>query len=200
MELRAGEGFVRSTHRLTNVGYEPVPFMWGIHPGIAVRPGARIQVPGTTGTFHEGHPDLALEPGTQFAWPHLPAASGSIDLSVAQPPEPPSWQLAFVDGLRAGWLAVTDPVSRSGFAMSFDPAVFPVAWLWAVYGGWRGLYTVALEAWTAHPPRLDEVIAAGRARTLEPGESLETEVRFIAFEGIGSVAEVTPDGAVRGDG
>ena len=47
--------------------------------------------------------------------------------------------------------------------------------------------------------RLDEVIAAGRARTLEPGEHLETEVRFIAFEGISSVAEVGSDGIVRGE-
>ena len=200
MELRAGESFIRSTHRLTNAGYSPVPFMWGIHPGIAIRPGARIQVPGTTGTFHEGHADLGIAQGTTFPWPHLPAATGSIDLSVARPPDPPSWELAFVDGLTAGWLAVTDPESRSGFAMSFDPSVFPVAWLWGVYGGWRGLYTVALEAWTAHPPRLDEVIAAGRARTLAPGESLETEVRFIAFDGIGSVADVSRDGVVRGDG
>lgn len=200
MELRAGESFVRSTHRLTNVGYEPVPFMWGIHPGIAARPGARIQVPGSTGIFHEGHPALGLAPGTRFGWPNLPAVGGPIDLSVARPPDPPSWELVFVDGLTAGWLAVTDPASRSGFAMSFDPAVFPVAWLWGVYGGWRGLYTVALEAWTAYPPRLDEVIAAGRARSLEPGASLATEVRFIAFDGIGSVAEVSPDGAVRGDG
>jgi hypothetical protein len=197
MELRAGEAFVRSTHRITNVGYEPIPFMWGIHPGIAVRPGARIQVPGKLGIFHDGDSHLGLEPGKSFAWPHLPAAGGEIDLSVARPPDPPSWELVFIDELTAGWLAVTDPVSRSGFAMSFDPAVFPVAWLWGVYGGWRGLYTVALEAWTAHPPRLDQVIAAGRARTLDPGETLETEVRFIAFDGIGSVADVNPDGAVR---
>jgi len=200
MELRAGESFVRSMHRLTNVGYAPVPFMWGIHPGLAVRPGARIQVPGAVGTFHEGHPDLGLEQGTTFAWPQLPAATGPIDLSVARSADPPSWELAFVDQLSAGWLAVTDPTSRTGFAMSFDLAVFPVAWLWGVYGGWRGLYAVALEAWTAHPPRLDEVIAAGRARTLEPGQSLETEVRFIAFEGIDSVAEVSPQGLVRGEG
>jgi len=200
MELRAGESFVRSTHRMTNLGYEPFAFMWGIHPGLAVRPGARIQVPGAVGTFHEGHPNLGIAQGTRFAWPHLPAANGPIDLSVARAPDPPSWELAFVDELTAGWLAVTDPTSRSGFAMSFDPKIFPVAWLWGVYGGWRGLYTVALEAWTAHPPRLDEVIAAGRARTLEPGGSLETEVHFIAFEGIDAVAEVSSQGVVRGEG
>jgi hypothetical protein len=199
MELRAGESFVRSTHRLTNVGYEPVSFMWGIHPGLAIRPGARIQIPGTTGIFHEGHPGLGITQGTQFPWPTLPAADGPIDLSVARPPEPPSWELAFVEDLTAGWVSVTDPESRSGFAMAFDPAVLPIAWLWGVYGGWRGIYTVAVETWTARPTRLDEVIAAGRERVLGPGESFETEIKFVAHEGLRSVTEVTPAGDVRGD-
>ena len=199
MELRAGESFVRSSHRLSNVGYEPMPFMWGIHPGLAVRPGALVQVPGRTGTFHEGHADLGVAPGTRFPWPNLPAAGGPIDLSVARAPDPPSWELVFVDELSDGWLAVTDPASRSGFAMSFDPDVFPVAWLWGVYGGWRGVYAIALEAWTAHPARLDEVIAVGRARTLAPGEAIETEVRFIAFDGVSSVEGVA-DGVVHGRG
>ena len=125
MELRAGESFIRSTHRLTNVGYAPVPFMWGIHPGIAIRPGAGSRSRARRERFHEGHPASGVAQGTTFPWPNLPAAGGSIDLSVARPPDPPSWELAFVDGLTAGWLAVTDPESRSGFAMSFDPDVFP---------------------------------------------------------------------------
>ena len=200
MELRAGEPFVRSIHRLTNIGFEPLPFMWGIHPGLSVRPGARIQLPGAVGIFHEGHASLGVAPGTRFPWPTLPTARGPIDLSIARASRPPSWELVFIDELAAGWLAVTDPDTRSGFAMTFDRSILPVSWLWGVYGGWRGIYAVALEAWTAHPARLDEVIAGGRARTLDPGESLETEIRFIAFEGLTSVTEVRPDGSVHGDG
>ena len=200
MELVAGEPFFRSRHRLTNVGHEPVDFMWGIHPGLAIRPGARIQVPATSAVFAEGHPALDVEPGTRFAWPILPTGDGgSIDLSTARPPSPPSWELVYIEPLSAGWLAVTDPGSRSGFAMAFDPAVLPVAWSWGVYGGWRGIYGLALEAWTSYPARLDQAIAAGQHRTLAPGDSLETTVTFIAFEGITSVTGVTRDGHVEGD-
>ncbi len=200
MELRADEAILRSHHRLTNVGPEPIDFMWGIHPGLAIRPGARIQVPAMEGVFAEGHPQLDVAPGTRFAWPRLPLRQGgSIDLSVARPPDPPSWELAYLDGLSAGWLAVTDPDTRSGFAMSFDPAVLPVVWLWGVYGGWRGIYALALEAWTSYPARLDQAIAAGRHRTLEPGEVFETEVRFIAYEGLTSVSGVAADGRVDGE-
>jgi Domain of unknown function (DUF4432) len=199
LELRAGESFVRSRHALTNVGYEPTDFMWGIHPGLAIRPGARIQAPAGRGVIAEGHAELGLEPGTEFAWPDLQLPDGrTIDLSTARSADPPSWELAFLTGLSGGWLAVTDPVTRTGFAMTFDPAVLPVVWLWGVYGGWRGIYAVALEAWTSYPARLDQAMAAGRHRTLEPGEAFETEVKFIAFADVGSVSHVDADGRVHG--
>lgn len=197
MELRAGESFVRSRHWLTNVGHESVDYMWGIHPGLAIRPGARIQTPAARGVFAEGHAELGIEPGTEFSWPNLQLPGGrAIDLSVARAPDPPSWELTFLTGLSAGWLAVTDPATGTGFAMTFDPAVLPVVWLWGVYGGWRGIYTVALEAWTSYPARLDQAIAAGRHRTLGPGQTFETEVRLIAFEGVSSVSRVDLDGRV----
>jgi galactose mutarotase-like enzyme len=197
LELRANESFVRSSHRVINVGPEPVPFMWGIHPGLAIRPGARIQAPAGEAIFAEGHPELGLEAGTRFPWPNLALPDGrTIDLSVARAPKPPSWELAYLNQLAGGWLAVTDPTTRTGFALAFDPVALPVVWLWGVYGGWRAVYAVALEAWTSWPARLDEAIAAGRHRTLEPNAVFETELRFIAFTGIGSVGSVEPDGRV----
>jgi hypothetical protein len=200
MELRAREPFVRSRHRITNAGPFPVPFMWGIHPGLSIRPGSRIFVPASETVFAEGHEELGVEPGTRFAWPKLPASGDrQIDLSIARPPDPQSWQLVHAFGLSGGWLAVTDPPTRSGFAMSFDPTVFPVIWLWGVYGGWRGLYAAAVECWTAWPTRLDEVMEAGRERVLEPGESLETEILLIATDDVAVVHDVSRDGTVKGD-
>ena len=72
----------------------------------------------------------------------------------------------------------------------FDRAVFPHAWLWQVYGGWRAHHHVALEPWTGYPQAVDEAIAAGRARVLAPGEVLETEVAFVLFEGLDGVRAV----------
>ena len=85
--------------------------------------------------------------------------------------------------LEAGWLALTDTASRRGVAMVFQRAVFPHAWIWQVYGGWRGHHHLCLEPWTGYPMELEEAQAAGRARTLAPGESLETEIAFVLFEG-----------------
>jgi hypothetical protein len=190
---------VRSRHRLTNVGYEPFDYMWGIHPGLAVRPGSRIQAPAARALF-EGGTGVDTADGTLYDWPHLPQRGGGVlDLSVARAPDPPAVEQHFLTELREGWLAATDPESRSGFAMTFDREIFPVVWLWSVYGGWRGVYTAAFEAWTAYPGRLDKVIEGGLQRRLEPGETLETEVRFVAFEGLRSVTHVSQDGRVSGE-
>jgi hypothetical protein len=198
MELREGEPILRSRHRLTNLGFETVEFMWGIHPGLAVQPGSRIQAPATEGVFEHGA-GVDAPDGTTYGWPLLPLRDGSeLDLTTARGPEPPAVEQHYLTGLREGWLAVTDPASGSGFAMAFDKRVLPVVWLWSVYGGWRGIYTVAFEAWTSFPGRLDKVIEAGRQRRLEPGQTLETELKFIAFEGLRSVASVSSDGRVTG--
>jgi len=199
MEVRPGEPFVRSRHRMTNVGFESVDFMWGIHPGIAVRPGMRIEVPGGAAVYADGHESMDACPGVRFDWPDLPLrGGGTLDLSQTRSAEPPTWALSYIE-LRDGWVAVIDPEARTGFGMAFDPAVFPVAWLWSVYGGWRGAYVVALEAWTSWPARLDEAIVAGRHRTLEPGESLETEFMLIAIDGFRTVTSIDRSGAVAGE-
>ena len=170
--------------------------MWGIHPGLAIRPGARIQAPAAEAVFAEGH----AEPGSSLARASpgrtcpCPTAGPWTFRSPGPPIRPAG--AAYLTALSGGWLAVTDVESRSGFALTFDPAVLPVVWLWGVYGGWRGVYAVALEAWTSYPARLDQAIAAGRHRTLEPGAEFETEVRLIAFTGIASVGGVDLDGRV----
>ena len=72
----------------------------------------------------------------------------------------------------------------------FDRDVFPHAWLWQVYGGWRGHHHVALEAWTSRPMEIGAAVEAGRARVLRPGEELGTEVAFVLHRGLDAVSHV----------
>jgi galactose mutarotase-like enzyme len=59
-----------------------------------------------------------------------------------------------------------------------------------VYGGWRGHHLLALEPWTSRPQDIEGAVAAGRARTLAPGERLETWVAFVLHEGLDRVTGV----------
>ena len=75
--------------------------------------------------------------------------------------------------------------------------LFPVVWLWMVYGGWRGYYHAIAEPWTGYPSALAEAVEAGRARVLDPGAVLETEVFTVVYEGVDGVSRLSADGGVE---
>jgi hypothetical protein len=66
-----------------------------------------------------------------------------------------------------------------------------------VYGGWRGYYHAIMEPWTGYPSPLAEAVAAGRARELAPGTSLETSVTAVVYGGVDGVSQLAADGSVR---
>jgi galactose mutarotase-like enzyme len=193
LSLRAGEPVLRASYRIRNLDVRPLPFTWGIHPAFAVGPAHRIDHPATDMVVGvSSSPELG-RPGERYRWPLLPdpgSPAGSRDVSLVRGPEAAVFGGHWATDLPDGWLALTDTSARRGVAIVFDRAVFPHAWLWQVYGGWRGHHHLALEAWTSHPMDLDGAIEAGRARWLQPGETLETEVAFVLHEGLERVAGV----------
>ncbi|MHB1535347.1 MAG: aldose epimerase family protein [Acidimicrobiales bacterium] len=188
MELRSGEPFLRIHHRITNVGIAAISFNWGIHPGLPVGPDTHIQIPGSRGIVHDSWPRDRLGPrGSEYHWP-LPA--------MADPPTRPggTWDFHYVTDLVEGWAATWDRQWRSGLGITFPSEVLSCVWVWLVDGGWRGLRCAAVEPWTGFPARLDEAVAAGRARTLSPGASLDVETRLIGFEATGPIRGFHDDG------
>jgi hypothetical protein len=69
-------------------------------------------------------------------------------------------------------------------------------WLWQVFGGWRGYYHAAMEAWTSWPGALADAVKEGRARGMEAGEVLETTVHAVLYGGVESVSDLRADGSV----
>jgi galactose mutarotase-like enzyme len=203
LELRAGEGILRARYRIENLDVRPLPFTWGIHPAFAVTPAHRIDHPGSAMLVGvSSDPSLGVAEAT-YRWPDLPdpsLAGGVRDARRVRPREDAVFGGHWATDLTDGWLALTDTAARRGLAIVFDRAVFPHAWLWQVYGGWRGHHHVALEAWTSMPMELEGAQAAGRACILEPGGVLETEVAFVLYAGLDGVAAVrrVGDGFVVG--
>jgi galactose mutarotase-like enzyme len=199
LALREDQPVLWASYRIENLDVRPLPYVWGVHPAFAVGPDHRIDLPanGGMGVGVTSDP-LMGETGQQYAWPDLPLASaedGARDMGRVLGREAAVFGGHWATDLSEGWLALTDTAARRGVAIVFDPEVFPHAWLWQVYGGWRGHELLALEPWTGHPQDLDGAIAAGRARTLAPGERLETWVAFALHEGLDRVT-----GVDRGEG
>jgi galactose mutarotase-like enzyme len=182
LELRQGEPFVRLSYDITNEGAEPFQFIWGIHAGLEVGPAARILIPATQGVIEESAPDDRLgASGSTYPWPE-----SQITRLAAEPAGTVDFHYA--TGLTEGWLAAWDAQLGSGFGMSFPTDVFNTAWVWVVDGGWRGLRALAIEPWTGWPADLNDAAAAGRARTLVPGEPLTVDVRLHVFSADAPIA------------
>ncbi|MCJ7711284.1 MAG: DUF5107 domain-containing protein [Chloroflexi bacterium] len=197
LHLDGNAPILRVRYRITNLDVRPLPFLWGIHPSFAVTPDHRIDLPGGTMLVGVSSDPLMGAVGSTYRWPRQPVpgrAAADRDARVVLPRDAAVFGGHWATDLEAGWLALTDTVSRRGIAIVFPHDVFPHAWLWQVYGGWRGHHHLCLEPWTGYPMQLEEAQAAGRARVLEPGASLETEVAFVLFDGLDGVGSVEPDG------
>ncbi len=189
---------VRSEVKVEHLGSRPFDYMLGTHPSLAISPAHRFDAPAVVAEVDEfGGEELLGVRGDTYRWPILARRDGvRVDVRRVAGPELRSFALHYLTGLRAGWVACTDTSIERGFGLVFDPGVFPVIWLWQVYGGWRGYYHAAMEAWTSWPGTLAEAVKLGRARTMAPGEVLETIVHAVLYGGVGSVGELRADGTV----
>jgi len=199
LELHGDEPVLRARYRLTNLDHRPLPFLWGIHPGLAVTDAHRIDLTASEMLVGVSSGTSLGVPGQTYTWPFLPdpsAPGGQRDIRLVRGADAVVFGGHWATDLREGWVALTDTVTHRGVAIVFPLDVFPAAWLWQVYGGWRGYHHVALEPWTGFPMQLEEASAAGRARELAPGETLTAEVAFVVYGGRTSVGSV----ASAGDG
>jgi hypothetical protein len=199
LRLRDDAPVLDISYRIEHVGTQPFDFMWGLHPALAISPHHRFDVPATRGQVDEWAGGGLGRQGDEYEWPNLPLPDGTtLDVREVRAPDYGSLALHFLTGLEAGWVACTDTSDHRGFGLVFDPAAFPVVWLWMVYGAWRGYYHAALELWTGYPGRLADAVAAGRAPVLRPGEVREAKVSAVLYGGVDKVMEVRADGSVTG--
>ena len=185
LTLVGDEPILRARYRIESLDVRPLPFTWGIHPAFAVSDHHRIDHPGRRMLVGVSSAPSMGEVGLTYEWPFLPsgrATDGASDLRRARAREAAVFGGHWVTDLPDGWLSLTDEAAGRGLRIEFDPSVFPVAWLWQVYGGWRGHHHVALEPWTSRPMDLPGAEAAGTALSLGPGAVLETAVSFVLFE------------------
>jgi hypothetical protein len=198
--LRQGEMQLHLRHKITNTGYQPFEFLWGLHPGFAITPDCRIDLPGNEVQIEESSPDNRLgKQGTKYTWPHASDKKGNqTDMRLVQPPEAGTMDFHYVTGLKDGWLALTDTKKKEGIALVFPKEVFKSIWLWLVYGGWRGIYVAAVEAWTGYPAKLSDAVDHGEYSSLMSGETLECETKLMIYTGFKEIKSIDLDGTITG--
>lgn len=197
--LQAGSPGVRIRHRITHLGAHGFHFLWAFHPGLAVRPGCRLLIPAGRGEIASPGIGRLGAAGREFNWPHVPARDGDVTVDFSLVPEPTAergYEMVYLTELHAGWFAIHDPATRSGFGLSFDPGLFNAVWVFQTHGGWRGLNVVNIEPATGFPYDLSDAVRQGRCSFLEGGQVLETESFGVVFAGRDTVAGIERDGTV----
>lgn len=194
--LDANAPLARLHYAYHNLGGFPIDFLWNIHPALAISADSWLDVPAREGVTDPWREEQ-FPGGQHFAWPFASDRRGQmVDLRKVVPPGSGTADMHYLVDVEQGWYAVTDRRSKVGFALSFPTAVFPHVWLFRTFGGWRGLYTLILEASTGYPYDLDVARQNGACAHLEAGETLTADVLAVAYAGIESVSRVNADGSV----
>lgn len=200
ISLKKGEMKLHFRHKISNTGFVPFEFLWGLHPGFAITPDYRIDLPAASVQIEESFPDNRLgKSGAVYNWPFASDKDGNkVDMRLVPPPDSGTMDFHYVTKLNEGWLALTDTRKKEGVALVFPKDVFKSIWLWLVYGGWRGTYTAAVEAWTGYPAKLSDAVEHGKYSILNPGETLECETILMAYTGFTEVKSIDIPGNVNG--
>lgn len=160
-----------------------LPFLWSMHPLLALEPGTRIELPGIERlrVSHATGLHLATT-GGGVDWPIARRADGStVDLSLV-PPVGAGLALKLAgDAPPAGPVRARQP-DGSSLAIGWDRAFAPSLGLWLDAGGWpagEGRHQVALEPATAPTDDLSDAIRDRRSIRLGGRERREWWVRLL---------------------
>jgi hypothetical protein len=196
ISLRPDEPYCTLLYRYENLGYRPIDFLWNIHPALSVSPATRLDVPALRGIVDPWRADR-LEAGKEYDWPYVvDRAGGRVDLRKVPAQESMTADMHYLPNISQGWYAATDTQAQIGFGLIFPTKIFPHLWMFRALGGWRGLYVLILEPSTGYPNDLALARKTGDCGHLEPGESIEAEVKAIAYTGVTAVERIESDGTV----
>jgi galactose mutarotase-like enzyme len=192
MRVRAGSATLTLEETVTNRSGLPIDFMWGHHPYYG-RPvldaGSRIFAPAAKSLTTDYQP---------AGWP----LHNGADLSLCPAERAGTGEMFYLTDLAEGWYALVNGRERLGLAMSWDKDVFPFVWIWREanknvnYPYFGDAYTVAIEPFSSLPGARER---GERLLKLPGGGRLATRLCFTAFDGLGEVTGVSPDGRVTGD-
>lgn len=196
--LKAGEAKLRFEHRISNQASTELPYLWKLHAAMKIDEFTRIDLPADKVYVDDFGTPRFGSTGRTYTWPYVEEQGERFDMRKALSATSGVGEFQYAIDTTAGWCALTDTKEQIGFALSYDKSAFPHCWLFASYGGWRGLNTVVLEPCTGYPVSVNDGIRQGTHKKLAPGETLSCVVVASIYEGLTEVSSVDQDGNVAG--
>jgi hypothetical protein len=174
----------RLHYRFRHLGTRPLPYLFKLHPAIAIEPGDEILLPSckVEPVSLDFSSIIGQEGKTSF--PTARSQSGDTILINHIPPrESQKQEFFYATELSEGWAGIRNHISKTDLKIRFDRKDNPNVWVFQSYGKWRGHYTLVLEPCTNVPWDLAEALKSGTCAVLQPGARQEYhfEVRIDSF-------------------
>ena len=195
--LRGDDARLEVTYTVTNMSKDELPFMFALHPALAISGGERIDFPAMSIDVEPSYMGTLGGVAAPFAWPFALRNGNPLDLRTVRSAGSKEVYFLYGHGYQSGWCALTDRAARLSTGFVFPPNVFRSCWLFATYGGWRDYQVVLLEPCTSHPQQIESAIEEDRVVLLAPGASWRTAVTFLVQRGLSFVNGLTSDGRFR---
>lgn len=164
-------------YTLEALGDRPLPVLWSMHALLALEPESRIVVDPARQVRVTHHVGFGLsDANPELVWPgergrHFDEVA-SVDARRAAK--------LVLDAAGLDLVAARTP-DGSELRFDWDRSFAPALGIWLDYGGWppgEERHQVALEPTTSPDDELASAIAAGRARTIEPGTTARWRVEL----------------------
>lgn len=199
LTLADGASDLEVAWRIENRLGRDLPYLWKQHVAVPVSEPAVLGM-GARSMYVEGFGNpRAGRAGTRYRWPVLVDEAGERhDMRPTLPRSSQVSEFQYATELDAGWCAVTYS-DGSGIGLAFDREVFRSCWTFASFGGWRAHEVLILEPCTGYPISVADGVAEETHQILPAGAVIETELRLVAYDGLGDVSGIGSDGSVHGN-
>jgi galactose mutarotase-like enzyme len=182
LRLRASALEIHSSIR--NQRDAPVPFLYALHPLLAIDPGDRIVLPPEVSRVRveSSRHDRVGAPGATIAWAKPGGAGSALDLSRAEAISAGTAEMFYTDRLQSGWCGLYRARHGQGICLRFDARLLPYLGLWLCFGGWPEdesrprQYAVAFEPTVAPRGTLASALESRQAPVLAAHESFDFDM------------------------
>jgi len=195
--LVGDEPKLQVAYTIRNLTGIELPFIFALHPAMAVSEENRIDFPPMSVDLEPSYPGTLAGAPASFPWPVANRTGKPADLRNVPAPSSREVYFLYGHGYSEGWCAITDAASLFTAGFTFSPEVFRSCWIFATYGGWRGYHVALLEPSTSRPQQIETAAANAQTAILPPHGTWSTKVTFIAQEGLQSVGGLSSEGMFR---
>lgn len=136
--VRLHDASLELQYRIRNLKETPVPFLYALHPLLAIDPEDRILLPPevTNVRIDSSRGQRLGNSGTVIAWPKPHGPISDLDLSRTEAVTASTAEMLYTGPLQSGWCGLYRARSGNGIVVRFNARTLPYLGLWFCYGGW----------------------------------------------------------------